>query len=226
MFRVFHLGWSTCRATETFVAGWRNAARWLVDLLGVDPRQAASLMKNEQESQDLLLKVNPRSSFRNNFLQTATRIFVARQVHHARWSTRHIGPKRSETMLGDKLRLLYAVFRCLKVLTFFCHCYSFCSMFLDRHHRRRRWIVGCVMVSIAVITMLLAPPPSVVSVVLFQDSLCMFRVVLSHTSGEANLNIICSWLFFHIGEHCSALRWSHSILSRMGCDERKLPNLF
>ena len=102
--------------------------------------------------------------------------------------------------------LLYAVFRCLKVLTFFCHCYSFCSMFLDRHHRRRRWIVGCVMVSIAVITMLLAPPPSVVSVVLFQDSLCMFRVVLSHTSGEANLNIICSWLFFHIGEHCSALR--------------------
>ena len=64
------------------------------------------------------------------------------------------------------------------------------------------------------------------SVVLFQDSLCMFRVVLSHTSGEANLNIICSWLFFHIGEHCSALRWSHSILSRMGCDERKLPNLF
>ena len=44
------------------------------------------------------------------------------------------------------------------------------------------------------------------SVVLFQDSLCMFRVVLSHTSGEANLNIICSWLFFHIGEHCSALR--------------------
>ena len=24
MFRVFHLGWSTCRATKTFVAGWRE----------------------------------------------------------------------------------------------------------------------------------------------------------------------------------------------------------
>ena len=32
MFRVFHLAWSTWSATETFVAGWRNAAFWLVDL--------------------------------------------------------------------------------------------------------------------------------------------------------------------------------------------------
>ena len=69
IFRVFHLGWSTCRATETFVAGWRNAARWLVDLLGVDPRQVASLMKNEQQSQNFLLKVDSRFTFCNNFLQ-------------------------------------------------------------------------------------------------------------------------------------------------------------
>ena len=33
MFRVFHLAWSTWPATKTFVAGWRNAGRWLVDLL-------------------------------------------------------------------------------------------------------------------------------------------------------------------------------------------------
>ena len=33
MFRVFHLAWSTWHAPKTFVAGWRNAARWLVDLL-------------------------------------------------------------------------------------------------------------------------------------------------------------------------------------------------
>ena len=33
MFRVFHLAWSTWPATKTFIAGWRNAARWLVDLL-------------------------------------------------------------------------------------------------------------------------------------------------------------------------------------------------
>ena len=33
MYRVFHLAWSTWPATNVFVAGWRNAARWLVDLL-------------------------------------------------------------------------------------------------------------------------------------------------------------------------------------------------
>ena len=46
-------------------------------------------------------------------------------------------------------------------------------MFLDRYCRRRRWIVGCVMVSIAVVTMLLAPPPSAVSVILSKDSSAM-----------------------------------------------------
>ena len=34
MFPVFHLAWWTWPAAKTFVAGWRNAARWLVDLLG------------------------------------------------------------------------------------------------------------------------------------------------------------------------------------------------
>ena len=40
-------------------------------------------MKNEQQSQNFLLKVDPRSTFRNNFLQPATNIFVARQIDHA-----------------------------------------------------------------------------------------------------------------------------------------------
>ena len=34
-------------------------------------------MKNEQQSQNLLLKVDPHSTFRNNFLQPATNVFVA-----------------------------------------------------------------------------------------------------------------------------------------------------
>ena len=52
------------------VAGCRRiSARWLVDLLGVDPRQVASLMKNEQQSQNFLLKVDSRFTFCNNFLQ-------------------------------------------------------------------------------------------------------------------------------------------------------------
>jgi len=38
-------------------------------------------MKNhEQQTQNLLLKIDPRSTFRNNFLQPATNVFVARQV--------------------------------------------------------------------------------------------------------------------------------------------------
>ena len=41
-------------------------------------------MKNEQQSQNLLLKVDPRSTFRNNFLQPATSVFVAGQVDHVR----------------------------------------------------------------------------------------------------------------------------------------------
>jgi len=44
--------------------------------------QVASLMKNEQQSQNLLLKVDPRSTFRDNFLQPATNAFVAWQVDH------------------------------------------------------------------------------------------------------------------------------------------------
>ena len=47
-------------------------------------RQVVSLMKNEQQNQTLLLKVDPGSSFRNNFLQPATNVFVAGQVDHAR----------------------------------------------------------------------------------------------------------------------------------------------
>ena len=39
-------------------------------------RLVMSLMKNEQQSQNLLHKVDPRSSFHNNFLQPATNVFV------------------------------------------------------------------------------------------------------------------------------------------------------
>ena len=59
--------WFICSYTSTSVA-----------------RQVVSLMKNEQQSQNLLLRVDPRSTFRNNFLQPATNVFVVRQVDHAR----------------------------------------------------------------------------------------------------------------------------------------------
>jgi len=59
--------WLICQGASKFVA-----------------RQVVSLMKNEQRSQNLLLKVDPRSTFRNNFLQPATNVFVARQADYAR----------------------------------------------------------------------------------------------------------------------------------------------
>ena len=41
-------------------------------------------MKNEQQSQNLLLKVDTGSALSNKFLQPATNVFVARQVDLAR----------------------------------------------------------------------------------------------------------------------------------------------
>jgi len=46
--------------------------------------QVVSFMKNEQQSQNLLHKVDPRSIFCNNFLQPVTNVFVARQVDYVR----------------------------------------------------------------------------------------------------------------------------------------------
>ena len=49
--------------------------------------QVVSLMKNEKQSQNLLLKVDQRSTFNNNFFQPATNVFVGGQVDGARWKT-------------------------------------------------------------------------------------------------------------------------------------------
>ena len=66
-------------------------------------------MKNhEQQTQNLLLKIDPRSTFRNNFLQPATNVFVARQVdltqgekRETSWSTKTC----NETLLRDKSKV-------------------------------------------------------------------------------------------------------------------------
>ena len=51
---------------------------------------ARQVVKNEQQSEKLLLEVDQRSTFRNNFLQPATNVFVAGQVDGARWKTGNI----------------------------------------------------------------------------------------------------------------------------------------
>ena len=61
-------------------------------------------MKNEQQNQNLLLKVDPGSSFRNNFLQPATNVFVAGQVDHARWKTGNIDENLQRNNATRQLR--------------------------------------------------------------------------------------------------------------------------
>ena len=58
-------------------------------------RQVVSSMKNEQQSQNLLLKVDQRCTFRKNFLQPATNVFVAGQVDGARWKTGNTNMERN-----------------------------------------------------------------------------------------------------------------------------------
>ena len=68
-------------------------------------RQVASLMKNEQKNLNLLLKVDPGSTFRNNFLQPATNVLLLVKFI-APGEKRETSTKTyNETMLRDKLRV-------------------------------------------------------------------------------------------------------------------------
>jgi len=62
-----HSDWLICQGASKFVV-----------------HQVVSLMKNEQQSQNLMHKVDPRSTFCNKFLQPTTKVFVAGQVDYAR----------------------------------------------------------------------------------------------------------------------------------------------
>ena len=82
--------------------------------------QVLSVMKNEQQSQNLLLKVDPRPIFRNNFLQPATNVFVAWQVHRIRWKTWNVNPKlATKQFCATNWGFLYLLFRRLSFLQFF-----------------------------------------------------------------------------------------------------------
>ena len=78
--------WLTCLGTSKFVA-----------------LQVVCLMKNEQQNQNLLLKVDPGSSFRNNFLQPAN-MFLLRLKLITLGEKRETSTKTcNETMLRDNL---------------------------------------------------------------------------------------------------------------------------
>ena len=95
MFSVFHLAWSTCRATKTFVAGWRTLLRKV---------ERGSTLSNKfwlccsffikltvwRETNVFVLWQINQFNQSTAFLQPATNVFVADQVDHARWKTRNI----------------------------------------------------------------------------------------------------------------------------------------
>ena len=93
MFRVFHLAWSTCRATKTFVAGWRKLLRkvergstlsnkfWLC---------CSFFIKLTTWHGTNLLELWQSTNQSIAFLQPATNVFVADQVDNVRWKTRNI----------------------------------------------------------------------------------------------------------------------------------------
>ena len=65
-------------------------------------------MKHEQQSQNLLLKVDPGSNFKQQLSST----FVARQVDLARCKTRNIDQKlETQQRCATSLEFLYPVFR-------------------------------------------------------------------------------------------------------------------
>ena len=93
MFPVFHLAWSTCRATKTLFAGWRKLLRKV---------ERGSTLSNKLwlccsffiklttcRATNLLVPYKSTNQ-RAAFLQPATNVFVAGQVDQARWKTRDI----------------------------------------------------------------------------------------------------------------------------------------
>ena len=62
-------------------------------------------MKNEQQSQNLLLRVDPRSTFRNNFLQPETNVLLGDKLIMQGEKRETSTQTCNETMLHAKMRV-------------------------------------------------------------------------------------------------------------------------
>ena len=87
---VFHLPWSTCRATKIFVTGWRKLLRkvergllWATNFGFVARFSSNSQLVAQQICSWHRKSINQRAAF----LQPATSVFIAGQVDRARWKT-------------------------------------------------------------------------------------------------------------------------------------------
>jgi len=115
MFRVCHIEWLTYRTQTAFVTGWRNAALWLVDLIGVDQRWW-HLLHDKLWKAKLVAQSRPALYFSQQLSSTPQQMFFfARQIDHARWKTRNIDAKpATKQCCATSWGPLYPVFRRLK----------------------------------------------------------------------------------------------------------------
>ena len=93
MFPVFHLAWSTCRATKAFVAGWRKLLRKVERGFTLSNKFwfcCSFFIKLTTCRATNLLVPYKSTNERALFLQPATNVFVAGQVDQARWKMRNI----------------------------------------------------------------------------------------------------------------------------------------
>ena len=75
--KITHIAWVEEMQRADWLVGSGTPSKFVA-------RQVLSLMKNEEQSQNLLLKVDLRSTLRNNFLQPAANVLVVQQVDHTR----------------------------------------------------------------------------------------------------------------------------------------------
>ena len=113
IFRVFHLAWSTWPATKTFIAGWRNAARWLADLLEHEQSCCATSCEFDEKratKPDFVAQSRPALYFSQQLSSTRNKCFLLRDKLITQGEKRETSTKTcNETMLRDKLRVF--VFR-------------------------------------------------------------------------------------------------------------------
>ena len=121
LFRVFHLAWSTWPATKIFVAGWRNAARWLVDLLGQEQICCATSCEFDEKratKPKFVAQSRPALYFSQQLSSTCNKCFCcatswSRKVKNGK----HRRKLATKQCCATSWRFLYLVFRRLKATT-------------------------------------------------------------------------------------------------------------
>ena len=122
MFRVFHTEWLTYRTQTTFVTGWRNAALWLVDLIGVDQRWW-HLLHDKLWKAKSVAQSRPALYFSQQFSSTPQQMFLLQgKLITQGGKTWNIDAKlATKQCCAASWGFLYPVFRRLKHVTFSSH---------------------------------------------------------------------------------------------------------